>query len=112
MDKKLEKKLNAWLENDLITEDVLHLIQNFEDKEPMKNGRGNISKTIILIGGLFVFIGLTAIIDEIFPDWAQLLSLIIFTSILFYSAFYIEKRYEGKRKIYSRRIQFLKKICL
>ena len=101
MDKKLEKKLNAWLENDLITEDVLHLIQNFEDKDPSKNERGNISKTIILIGGLFVFIGLTAIIDEVFPDWAQLLSLIIFTSILFYSAFYIEKKYEGNTFLFE-----------
>ena len=98
MDKKIQKKLKTWLDNDLITEDVFSSIESFESSEPQKTEKGTLSKTIILIGGLLVFSGITPLIGQI-PDWAQLILLILFTFVLFYSAFYIEKKYQDVQKI-------------
>ena len=36
MDKKIQKKLKTWLDNDLITEDVFSSIESFESSEPQK----------------------------------------------------------------------------
>ena len=77
MDKKIQKKLETWLDNDLITEDVFSSIESFESSEPQKTEKGTLSKTIILIGGLLVFSGITPLIGQI-PDWAQLILLILF----------------------------------
>ena len=101
MDNKIEKKLKIWIENNLISEDVFDSIKDFETSQPKLVSKGTLSKTIILIGGLFVFIGLTAIVDQVFPDWAQLMSLVIFTSVLFYSAFFIEKKYDGNTFLFD-----------
>ncbi len=100
MDKKIQKKLNTWLDNDLITEDVFSSIESFESSEPQKTEKGTLSKTIILIGGLLVFSGITPLIGQI-PDWAQLILLILFTFVLFYSAFYIEKKYQGNTFLFD-----------
>mgnify|MGYP005627849513 FL=1 len=101
MDNKIEKKLKIWIENNLISEDVFDSIKDFEANQPKLVSKGTLSKTIILIGGLFVFIGLTAIVDQVFPDWAQLISLVVFTSVLFYSAFFIEKKYDGNTFLFD-----------
>ena len=100
MDKKIQKKLKTWLDNDLITEDVFSSIESFESSEPQKTEKGTLSKTIILIGGLLVFSGITPLIGQI-PDWAQLILLILFTFVLFYSAFYIEKKYQGNTFLFD-----------
>jgi len=100
VDKKIQKKLKTWLDNDLITEDVFSSIESFESSEPQKTEKGTLSKTIILIGGLLVFSGITPLIGQI-PDWAQLILLILFTFVLFYSAFYIEKKYQGNTFLFD-----------
>ena len=47
MDKKTQKKLRTWLDNDLITEDVFYSIESFESSETQKTEKGTLSKTII-----------------------------------------------------------------
>ncbi len=100
MDKKIQKKLKTWLDNDLITQDVFSSIESFESSEPQKTEKGTLSKTIILIGGLLVFSGITPLIEQI-PNWAQLILLVLFTFVLFYSAFYIEKKYQGNTFLFD-----------
>ncbi len=100
MDKKIQKKLKTWLDNDLITQDVFSSIESFESSEPQKTEKGTISKTIILIGGLLVFIAITSLFESI-PDWSQLILLVLFTFVLFYSAFYIEKKYQGNTFLFD-----------
>ena len=105
MDKKIQKKLKTWLDNDLITQDVFSSIESFENREPQTTEKGSLSKTIILIGGLLVFSGITPLIGEI-PDWAQLILLVLFTFVLFYSAFYIEKKYQGNTFLFDSNVAF------
>ena len=101
MNKKVGELLKRWLDNGLINQETYDSIKDFEASQPKLVSKGTLSKTIILIGGLFVFIGLTAIVDQVFPDWAQLMSLVIFTSVLFYSAFFIEKKYDGNTFLFD-----------
>ena len=93
MDKKIQKLLNKWLENNLISESTYENIVNFENNSNPSQ-KSKVAKTITLIGSLFLLSGLLGTLPLIWDNlayWAQLLLLIVTTMFLIYAANYSEK---------------------
>ena len=93
MDKKIQKLLNKWLANNLISESTYENIVNFENNSNPSQ-KSKVAKTITLIGSLFLLSGLLGTLPLIWDNlayWAQLLLLIVTTMFLIYAANYSEK---------------------